>query len=205
MTLLSATALAEQIGVTKGRISQYVAEGKLDGCFEGDGRNRRFDLSKAAAALGKRLDPGQLMGNGAGTKKAIGLLDAGSVPEPRRAAGASQLPSDDSDRYNMARTLKAEEEARRLRRQNAEAEGSYVLASEVAIQTRRQIAQEVSEFENVIRDAARQVADECEVDFKVVRTIMLKTFRAHREKRAAALERTAEAAGMTAAEEAGQI
>ena len=70
MELLTATQLAKKLDVTRGRISQYVSAGKLDGCFSGSGRQRRFDLDKVKAALQHRLDPGQMMGNGAVTKKA---------------------------------------------------------------------------------------------------------------------------------------
>ena len=71
MTLLNSGDLAKALNVSKGRVSQYVSEGKLAGCFTGDGRARRFDLGKAATALGRQLDPGQMMGNGAGTRAAI--------------------------------------------------------------------------------------------------------------------------------------
>ena len=145
MAHLTATALAEQLNVSKGRVSQYVSEGKLDGCFEGAGRQRRFDLGKVAKALGKRLDQGQLMGNGSATQKALDEIDEGNSARPvlrsgagaGAGAGAEMLPEGDDGRYKMARTLKAEEEARRIRRQNAVDDGTYVLASEVALQTRR--------------------------------------------------------------------
>ena len=57
---MNATQLATELGITKGRVSQYVSEGKLDGCFTGDGRARRFDVGKVRAALDQRLDPGQM-------------------------------------------------------------------------------------------------------------------------------------------------
>ncbi|SER50073.1 hypothetical protein SAMN04490244_101277 [Tranquillimonas rosea] len=204
MTMLSTTELATRLGVSKGRVSQYVSAGKLDGCYQGKGRARRFDLAKVGEALGKRLDQGQLMGNGSETRAALRTLapeDEGATPAPAApnapptGLGASELPRGDSDRYNMARTQKAEEEARKLRRQNAEANGQYVLASTAALQARRQISQEIAEFESVMRDAARRVADELGVDFKSTRAILLEAWRAHREHRAETLtERSASAA-----------
>ena len=41
---VNATTLAQRLGVSKARISQYVAQGTLAGCFTGEGRARRFDL-----------------------------------------------------------------------------------------------------------------------------------------------------------------
>lgn len=182
---LTGSELARKLGVSKGRISQYVSSGKLDGCFEGEGRQRRFDLERCAAALGKRLDQGQMMGNGASTRAALEKIGADRVgPRKELPAGATKLPEGDDGRYQLARTLKAEEEARRLRRQNAEDEGAFVLASEVRLQVQRQIGQEVAEFESVMRDAARTIADEFGVDFKSVKAVLIGAWRAHRKHRA---------------------
>ena len=37
---VNATTLAQRLGVSKARISQYVAQGTLAGCFTGEGRAR---------------------------------------------------------------------------------------------------------------------------------------------------------------------
>lgn len=203
MGQISATELAATLNVSKARVSQYVSEGKLAGCFTGDGRARRFDLAAVAHALGRTLDKGQLMGNGAETRKAIAELasgavstdrprvkampgqDLGSTVIPRRLDG--ELGQQDPDRYELARTQKAEEEARRLRRMNAEAEGAYVLVSEVNRQVAEQMAQEIGEVEAMLRDGARQIADVLGVDFKVVRQILTDRWRKHRATRATQL------------------
>ena len=209
--LLNNRDLARTIGVTPGRISQYVSAGKLAGCYQGDGTARRFDLEKVCAALGRTLDPGQMLGNGASTKERLRsiLTDVPEVPAPKVAAPApresGELPMTDSARYDMARTQKAEEEARRLRRQNQEAEGHYVLASEAAHQTARLIAQEIAEVEAVLRDGARHVADRLGVDFKAVRQILVEAWRGHRAKRSEQLDAQAVDAGMTEAEVEGDI
>ncbi len=206
MTQLNLTALAEQLNVTKGRVSQYVGEGKLDGCFVGAGRQRRFDLAACAKALGKNLDPGQMMGNGGATRKAITAISkTGKVSRADHPGGASGLKPGDDDGYQMARTQKAVEEARRMRRQNAEAEGVYVLASEVALQTKRLLAQEIAEFESVLRDGARQIADELGVDFKTARSILIGKWRDHRGNRTKKLQSDAVVAQATDAEKTADI
>ena len=68
---MNTTQLANELGISKGRVSQWVSEGKLDGCYTGDGRARRFDVEKVRAALQHRLDPGQLLGNGADTRRRL--------------------------------------------------------------------------------------------------------------------------------------
>lgn len=206
MAQLNLTALAEQLNVSKGRVSQYVGEGKLEGCFEGVGRQRRFDLAKCAKALGKNLDPGQMMGNGGKTQKAItAISETGKVSRVEHPGGASGLKPDDDDGYKLARTQKAIEEARRLRRLNAEAEGVYVLASEVALQTKKLVAQEVAEFESVLRDGARKIADDLGVDFKKSRSILIEKWRTHRAKRTKKLQGLSEGEQATDAETEADI
>jgi hypothetical protein len=207
MTQINASTLAQKLQVTPGRVSQYVAEGKLDGCYSGTGRARRFDLGKCVEALGRKLDRGQMLGNGAETRRALDAVQAGkgdtkaATAAPKEpAAGASELPQKDPDRYEMARTQKAEEEARRLRRQNAEAEGTYVLASEVERQVAKVMAQEIAEVDSVLREGARKVADSLGVDYKSVRQLLTETWRAHRSGRADVLEKFAQEASKTAAE-----
>lgn len=194
MGMLSATELAAMLDLTKGRISQLVAEGKLDDCYVGTGRARRFDPVAVARALGRRIDPGQRLGNGAATQAAAARILHDQVPPPRSAPTAI-----DGD-YEQARTVKAQEEARRLRRLNAEAEGAFVLAEEAARQARRQIGQEIAEVQTFIRDAARVIADRHGVDFKTVRQCLVDQWRAHRGRRAEEAEERAANAEMTAAE-----
>jgi hypothetical protein len=226
MPLLSSSQLAGVLQVTPTRVGQYVREGKLTGCFTGEGRARRFDLDKVATALGRRLHPGQMMGNGAATRQAIRNVvttpaaprliehdeddddgDGDDVPLPaaKPARDGGELTPRDPDRYELARTQKAEEEARRLRRMNAEAEGTYVLAAEVERQVARMLAQEIAEFEAVLRDGSRRVADKLGVDFKAVRQLMMEQWRGHRAGRTEVLQAQADAADLTPAEAAGNI
>ena len=207
---MNGAQLAERLGVSRARVQQYVAEGKLDGCFTGEGRGRRFDLDAVAARLGKALHPGQMLGNGAATRRNLDLLRDAVAPEivPRaparvpdnRTGQDGELSPRDPDRYELARTQKAEEEARRLRRQNQLDEGTLVLASEVERQVARRMAQELAEVENVLREAARKLADTMGVEFRAARKVLTDTWRAHRAGRADMLEGEAAAAEATEAE-----
>ncbi|MDF2140848.1 hypothetical protein [Paenirhodobacter sp. CAU 1674] len=211
MPNLTTTELANHLGVSKGRVSQYVSEGKLDGCYSGDGRARRFDLARVANALGRVLDKGQMLGNGADTRKAISEIVENNQSKQirddarRTGAGATELLTNDPDRYEMARTLKAEEEARSLRRRNELEEGNYVLASEVERNVAKILAQEIAEFEVVLRDGSRMVADRLGVDFKAVRKIMVDAWRDHRTKRSVVLGHQADASEMSDVERDADI
>lgn len=215
MSTLNTTDLAKELKLTKGRISQYVAQGKLAGCYSGDGRARRFDLAAVLQALGRKLDQGQMLGNGASTRKAIAALqmrddpDDDDIPVTKlvhsAGAGATALEPNDNDRYILSRALKMEQEARRLQRNNAVEEGTLVLAGEAARQTARLVAQEVSEFENALREGARLVADKMGVDYKTVRQHLLTVWREHRAKRSTVMLDAADSAQLTDAEREADI
>uniref|UniRef100_UPI0035AD9C30 hypothetical protein n=1 Tax=Paenirhodobacter enshiensis TaxID=1105367 RepID=UPI0035AD9C30 len=226
MAELTTTELAVRLGLSKGRISQYVSEGKLAGCYRGDGRSRRFDLAAATAALGRGLDLGQMTGNGLNTRRALREIEAaqnGGAPadpapapapaprpveavraEPRPAAVPLPLPLTltpaEPDRLEMATILAKEEQARKLRRDNERDEGNWVLASEVRQNVARAMAQELAEFESVIRDTARAIADVYGLDFREVRKVMMDRWREHRQNRMSQAQTAAGTAAMSGAE-----
>jgi len=207
--------MARLLGLTPARISQLKSAGRLEGCYSGENRMCRYDVAKTADRLGKVLDKGQMMGNGAATKAALAKIAAPNPADTASRTGTASgrssardsdlLAPEDPDRYELARIQKAEEEARRLRRQNAAEEGIYILAVEVERSVQRLLAQEVAEFESVMRSAARQVADELGVDFKSVRSVLIQTWRTHRGARAEILDAAASVAAMTPDERAEDI
>lgn len=200
---VNATTLAQRLGVSKARISQYVAQGTLEGCFTGEGRARRFDLDLVQKALHQRLDPGQMLGNGAGTRAALRELD---IPTQRTAPRSdSLLEPRDPDRYELARILNAEEDARRKRRDNERDEGRWVLADEVERTSGQAIAREIGLFEAVLKDAARAVADRLGVDYREVRQILMAEWRTYRTARAAQIRGVAEATHMSDAEREANV
>ncbi|WP_225029439.1 hypothetical protein [Xinfangfangia pollutisoli] len=207
---LTTTQLAERLAVSKARISQYVAEGKLAGCFTGAGRARRFDLARVAAALGRRLDLGQMAGNGLATRRALRDLAEGGpaampapMPAPMREGGV--LPLRDPDRLELATIQIKEEEARRRRRDNERDEGRWVLADEAQRQAARALAREIGQFEAVIREGARAVADRFGVEVREVRQVMLEEWRRHRARRRDQLRAEAGAADLSASERAATV
>lgn len=218
MAELTTTELAARLGLSKGRISQYVSEGKLAGCYRGDGRSRRFDLAAATAALGRGLDLGQMTGNGLNTRRALREIEAAQNvgapadpapaprqveavrPEPRPAAVPLPLTPAEPDRLEMATILAKEEQARKLRRDNERDEGNWVLASEVRQNVARAMAQELAEFESVIRDTARAIADVYGLDFREVRKVMMDRWREHRQNRMSQAQTAAGTAAMSEAE-----
>ena len=200
MELLRASELADRLSLSRGRISQLVSEGKFDGCYEGEGRNRRFDLAKCVTCLERGLDFGQMHGNGAEAAAARqevlrDLEAAGAAP-----SGAVQLPDNDSDAMRLVKLEKEKESLRKLRRENLAFEQAYALRSEVETQVRRVLQKEIVEVDTMLRLAAQRIADDLAVDMKTVRSILLQTWRRQREERARVLEAAAEEATFTDAE-----
>lgn len=217
MNTVNATELARQLNVSKARVSQYVAEGKLDGCFTGEKGARRFDLAAVLQRLNRTLDAGQMLGNGATTKKAIRALiveggdeDGDDAPAAAVAKVAAlktdgSLPEGGADHYEMARTLKVQQEARKLLMENELRNGTLVLASEAARQAQRMLAQEIAQFEQFLREAARQQADKLGHDYKALRQVLMEAWRSHRAARTEQLQAEAEIASLTEAETEAQI
>lgn len=210
MPALNATELAAHLNLSKGRISQLVSEGRLDGCFTGDGRMRRYDPVLVAKKLKGFMDPGQALGNGAATRQAIdGILASQEANAPAGKTADrpsdSALAEDDNDAYRMARQAKLNEEVRQLRRRNELEAGTMVLASEVERQVGRMLRQEIAQVEEALRNGARAVADRLGVDFRAVRQILLEIWREQRKARSAVLADQADAAEMTEAEKDADI
>ena len=154
------------------------------------------------------------MGNGAGTKAAVRGILAAPAPQRDFAAKIRDLPAAtagdggpdaEPDRYDAAKTVKMEEEARRLRRQNQEAERKYVLASAVESQVAKLMGQEIAETEAFLRQASRAVADKLGLDARAVRQIFLDLWRAQRQSRSSDLAAKAEAAELTDEEREADI
>lgn len=67
--IVSKGEFAALLGVTPGRVSQYISGGKLDGdALVGEGRSARIRVDVAREQLRRRLDIGQRLGNGIGTR-----------------------------------------------------------------------------------------------------------------------------------------
>lgn len=204
MTELTASRLAEALQLSKGRISQLVAEGRLEGCYVGEGRARRFDLEKCAEALDRKLDPGQCLGNGAPSAEArreiVGAKGAGTVAGSTAGDDDAPLSNPDMQRYQRARADMAETRAQKDRLALAVEEGRYVLASEVELRMRRAISAEIGEIDGLLKTLATTIAAEHSLDARSVKSVMLAHWRAHRLRRAERAQNASLAADLTAEE-----
>lgn len=205
--LVNATELARLTGKSKGAVSQWVSSGKLEGCYAGEGRMRRFDVAKCAIALDRKIDRGQRLGNAAGTQTALERLNE----QPPETAGRPAETHDgsieprDQDRYALVRTQRAEEELRKARRDNARDEGMFVHRETMDRTIAKMMAVEIAGTDAMLNAAARKVANELDVEFVKVRTILREGWRNHRRARAADLKAVSDAAHLTEIEKEADI
>jgi hypothetical protein len=69
MRLLSKGDFAREVGISPGRVSQLIAEGKIGpDALEGEGRSARIRVDAALEQMRLRRDVGQSLGNGLNTK-----------------------------------------------------------------------------------------------------------------------------------------
>lgn len=203
---ITATQLADEMGLTKGRISQLVKNGVFDGCFQGDGRKRRYDLGACIEAYRVGTDIRQSSGNSAKTHAKLDAISSGGAKQrTKQTAKQAEKPKPAEEgtsaaankRLTEARARQAEIRARREAREELEAEGLYVLASEVTRVTEKLLSNELSQTESVLKDMARLIADKNGLPFKEVRRDMFDLWREHRNGRADDLAEQAEDAELT--------
>lgn len=195
----TAKELAGALSVSKSRVSQMVAEGKLAGCFTGEGRQRRFDPVKAARALNMTTDFGQSLGNGSAGRAARAEILGGTPPD---AKPDTVLPRHDPDTAALLQEQIKAEDLKTKRRRNAQEDGTAILASAAAAQITAAIAQINADIAQMLNQAARTIADEFDVDFSAAKATLKRVHREHREKQAALAAKRAGAATFTSDEKA---
>lgn len=194
MTLSAETmtkgAFAAHIGVSAGRISQYIAEGKIYGdALEGDGRTAKIRPAIARQQLQKTLEPSQRFGaNGAAVLKSspvqpnlqLAPSDGASAPPPRLT-----FTDDVADQLAAERLRQQQITTARLEREEALEVGRYMLADEARRQTVRAVSEAFKVMEQGIPEMAKAIAAQFGVPMHDATHALLKVFRDVRAKKAA--------------------
>ena len=181
------TEFAELMGVTKGRVSQWLKASKIDGdALDGEGRNAKVNVEVAKRQLKERLDPNQKLG-------VNGL-------RPDRPADA---PSDDGreDRPPTAETRIASEKLRqaqltttRLAREEGLAAWRYVRADDARRMIGESNARLMQAMEGGLQDMALAVAAEFGLSARAVRHVLKKAQREVRIRNATLFREVADKA-----------
>jgi hypothetical protein len=172
-------AFARLCGVTRGRVSQWIAAGQIGPeAIIGEGRFARIDVALAKEHLRLRLGDQRYGWNGLNTK-----LGDGPAPAPRRPGGSNldsieaQMKAEKLQQAQFA--TKRAEEADRLRR------GIYIFSRDASAENVRTVQQALDGFEAAIADFAEAFSSANKIPQRDVRHLLRKQMRKFRERIAA--------------------
>ena len=188
---------ARRLGVSAGRVSQYISEGKLTAeAFEGEGPKAKVRVGVAMEQLNRRLDVAQRLGNGQRTR-----IDVTAFAPPAPAAARAPAPepvTQDPSFVSLADRIQ-QEKLRELELRNREAakkelanRGEYVRASDVGVGYARLASGMMNVFEGSLADLAQALAAKFEIPKRDVLHLLRAEFRRIRENGANAARRAAE-------------
>lgn len=172
---------AALIGVSPGRVSQYLTEGKISqAALVGSGRNAKIRVEQAKADLRLTLDVSQRLGNGIDTQ-----IDAGSQPivvDGNTAGAPPPLQQTGIDYEIKQQKLEA---ARRANRNAAISEArdrGQLMDTDMARAEMSRVASALMDvFDGGLTDMATAIAAQFQLPQRDVKHIMRKEFRKLRE------------------------
>jgi hypothetical protein len=162
--------LAKIAGVSPGRVSQWIAEGKINGAaLIGEGRSAMINLEVAAQQLDISLDFEQ--------RQAQALAKQPSVPT------SSIAP--EQQRLALVKAETAEIELRQLRRKEQEQQGILISAMEARQVFGREVSELIAAIEQqFLSEAGQDLERALGIDHKAATTALRSAFRDFRSKRA---------------------
>lgn len=184
---LTKKAFAEKMGVSPGRLSQWLADGKIDNAaLDGEGRHARIIVDVAQKQLAERLDPSQRFG--------LNGLKA-SRPEPQGAPDTSDqddLPTTAEQQIVEQRLRQAELNTRKMAREDALASGRYMRTDEARRMLGESNSRMLQAFEGSLADMAQDVAAKFGIPARDVRHVLRQSFRVARARNARLFDQVAD-------------
>lgn len=195
-TVVSKGAFASMIGVSKGRVSQYIADGKLTGSsLVGRGRTAKVRVERACEELRMTLDISQRLGNGIDTK-----LDLDQHPQRQpvmsHAAAPAPAPVITPQERKPPETLSAEAQIKQERLKSLQfanrkaaveeeaASGRFILAADAQAQMTGIAGQMLQVFEGGLADFASAISEQFKVPHRDALHLLKAQFRVVRERAA---------------------
>ena len=207
---LSKSEFAARCGVTPGRVSQWISEGKIAGAaLSGEGRFARIVVAEAERQLKVSLDANQRFGlNGIATRLSGGASQATSAVAPEPDIGnpiseavpapvSSVPPASDSDpiridpveeQIRREKLQQAQFTTRRLAREDRETAGVYMRADDARAEMSRIAASMMTMFEGAFVDLATALAAQFSIPNRDVLYCLRQEFRSVRERVAGSLQ-----------------
>lgn len=174
---------ASIIGVSPGRVSQYLAEGKITAAaLEGSGRNAKIRVEQAKADLRLTLDVSQRLGNGHETRLDS---DAGFPPPTASSPSASTATQSGLDYEIKQQKL---EQLRRNNRSAAIAEaadkGRFIETEAARAELNKLASSMMMIFEGCLNDFATAISAEFKIPSRDVLHLLRGEFLKARAKEA---------------------
>lgn len=187
--VVSKGQFAQLANVSAGRVSQWIAEGKLSGAaLVGEGRSARIKVSVAQAQLRTRIDVGQRFGNGINTK-----LTAPSEAAPAPTAAPSVPVIDPiEERIKQAKLREIEFKNRESAEKEFARKGMFILAKDASDQMAALVGAMLNVFEGALPDLAAAIASQFHVPQRDVLHLLRREVRAVRERAALAARKKME-------------
>lgn len=162
---------ATMIGVSPGRVSQYISERKIFGhALDGEGRRARIRASVAAKQLKMTLDPSQrLGGNGVAGRRSEEAPAAQSAPSTPRDDGVDEIAAERLKQMRL-KTAQAEREA-------ALAIGRYMLTEDAKREMNRAVGEAFKMMDQGLRDMSAALAAQFALPERDVHLALVKAFR----------------------------
>jgi phage terminase Nu1 subunit (DNA packaging protein) len=174
---------AVMMKVSPGRVSQWIADGKIGkAALIGTGVRAKINAEIAREQLGRTLDPVQL----AAQNRELPELPTEAPALAERKGGGQPLdPVIDSDqvRFNRARADRAEIEAEQARRELDAERGRYTLAEAALREWTKQAKALIDAEHEWHRDLALVIASELGIEAKAVEGVLRREFRVFCQKR----------------------
>ncbi len=185
---VSKGVFAAMIGVSPGRVSQYIAAGQIHGlAIEGEGRSAVIVVDVAMQQLGKSLDMVQRLAQSTGLQPSLHLTPAEAAASQPAPVAPAPAPAVDSDTalYNRSRAENAAIQTERSRRDLEAERGRYVRKDAVEPGFSRVLTSIVLSLEQSLSDIGSSMATELGQDEKKITLALRKAYRAWRADMAA--------------------
>lgn len=186
--IMTKSAFAAHVGVSAGRISQYIAERKIFGdALEGEGRNAKIRASVAVEQLRKTLDPSQRFGaNGAATRSApvASELSFDGPEKPKAPLKPTAIVDPFIDEVAAEKLKQQKITTARMEREEALELGRYMLTDDARREMVKAVAEAFKVMEQAIPEMAKAIAAQFSMSTHDATHVLLKAFRDHRAKKA---------------------
>jgi hypothetical protein len=189
--LMTKGDFAAAIKVSPGRVSQYIAEGKIFGdALAGEGRAAKIRASIARQQLSKTLEPSQRFGaNGSAMRGSeAGAAPASILDRPEQAAPQGTPPQREAEVDELAQLRLRRE---RVATEKAEREdmleiGRYILAADARRQMTRAVNEAFKVMDLGLAEMAKAMAAEFGISQHDAQHALQRAFRAVRLKASSA-------------------